>query len=143
MAQIDACIYGRKIKRVFESRLKDIREKYDIKMIDVEILLYFFENQGKTASDLYRALGLNKGQVSTGIDSLCKKNMLVEYDNPEDRRYLRYELTDDGKQTVLEIQKEICNVYKLIVDGVDKEDQHTFFAVGGMICRNIDKNFKE
>ena len=143
MAKIDACIYGRKIKRVFESRLKEVRERFDIKMIDVEILLYFFENKGKSASDLHRELGLNKGQVSTAIDSLCKQNMLVEYENPEDRRYLKYELTDDGKQVVATIQTEICDVYKIITNGLNQEEQQTFFHIGKTICQNIDKNFND
>ena len=101
MEQIDACIYGRKIKRIFDNCLKSIREQYDIRMIDVEILLYFYENKDKTASDLYRELGLNKGQVSTGIDRLCKKKMLLEYENSKDRRYLQYEIQPLGLQVVL------------------------------------------
>lgn len=143
MAQLDACIYARKMKRLFDSRLKEVREEYDIKMIDVEILLYFYENKGKTASDLYRALGLNKGQVSTAIDSLCKQNMLVEHENPEDRRYLKYELTEAGKQVALVIQAEICNVYNMITDGIDEEKQRVFLETGDIICKNIDKKIKD
>lgn len=139
MAQIDACIYARKIKRVFESRLKDLRDKYDLKMIDVEILMYFSENTGKTASDLHRELDLNKGQVSRAIDGLRKLNMLVEFENPEDRRYLRYELADTGKSVVSEVQSEICAIYGRMMEGIDKGMQQTFFEIGKMICENIDK----
>lgn len=139
MAQIDACIYGRKIKKIFDNCLKEIRKKYDIKMIDVEILLYYSENRGKTASDLYRELGLNKGQVSISIDSLCKRSMLVEYVNPSDRRYLKYELSEKGKKVVSVISAETSKVYSAMIVGIDKEKQQTFIEVGEMLCNNINK----
>lgn len=139
MAHIDACIYGRKVKRIFELRLKPVREKYDVKMIELEILLYFYENEGKTASDLYRDLGRNKGQVSVGIDNLCKQEYLMTYINPDDRRYLQYKLLERGTAVVHEVQKEVCNIYKDIMDGISPEDQKRFFEIGLKICESIDR----
>ena len=143
MEQIDACIYGRKIKRIFDNCLKSIREQYDIRMIDVEILLYFYENKDKTASDLYRELGLNKGQVSTGIDRLCKKKMLLEYENSKDRRYLQYEIQPLGLQVVLQIIEETKKIYTIITDSISEEKLQTCYETSMMICDNIDKFYKE
>ncbi|MCQ2499278.1 MAG: ArsR family transcriptional regulator [Lachnospiraceae bacterium] len=141
MAQIDACIYGRKVKKAFEIQLKDVREKNDLKQIEVEILLYFYENEGKTASDLYRELGLNKGQVSTGLDNLTKMGMLKCYTNSDDRRYLQYELLDKGKEIAREVVDNIIKVYDTVLDGFSDEQKKAFYDMGIMICQNIDRYY--
>lgn len=142
MKQMDACIYGRKVKKIFEVELKDIRDKYDIKQIDVEILMYFDENSDKTASDLYRELWLNKGQVSTGIDNLVKKQMLKADVNPSDRRYFKYELLNNGKEVVDEIKKCVDASYAIVMEGIPMEQQKIFFETGKKMCKNVDKYFE-
>jgi len=139
MAQIDACIYGRKIRKLFDNMLKPIREANNLKQIEVEIILYFYENEGKTASDLYRELGLNKGQVSTAIESLCGKEILKTYNNPGDRRSLRYELLDKGKLIAMDMDREINKVYAMALEGVSKENIKSFYETGTIICKNVDK----
>lgn len=143
MHQFDACIYGRKMKKMMDNRLKPLRDKYNIKMIDIEILLYFYEYKDRSASDLYRELGLNKGQVSTGIDNLCKQGMLAAYTNPEDRRYQWYELLEKGKLVTSEVMIEINKVILTVTKGISSEEQGEFCRVGKAICDNIDKYCKE
>ena len=86
---------------------------------------------------------LNKGQVSTGIDRLCKKKMLLEYENSKDRRYLQYEIQPLGLQVVLQIIEETKKIYTIITDSISEEKLQTCYETSKMICDNIDKFYKE
>ncbi len=61
-------------------------------------------NQGGTAGDMVRALGVTKQAASQLIDTLVLRGYLTRQVNPQDRRRMMIELTDRGRSAAAAVR---------------------------------------
>lgn len=85
---------GRKIKKMVELSSEGFRQKYKLKQIEIEVLIYLSTHPGTTASAIVNELDLHKGQLSDALQHLVNLNYAVEYHDPKDHRYVHYETTE-------------------------------------------------
>ena len=136
--KVDIILRGRKIKKILNLVYKHIREKYDLKQIEIEILFYLARTPDANSSDIYRNLYLNKGHVSSAMDSLCTKGYLVSEQDTSNRRYVCYKITNLGNAVVdecFEIRKAIKE--KLYI-GFSEEEKEYMKVIVAKLYDNID-----
>ena len=136
--QIEMLLRGRKFKKMIDNLCEELREKYGLKQIELEILLFFSESPSSSASDIYRDLSLNKGQVSKALDSLCRKGYIQPKQDPDDRRYIKYEMDESCDVVIKEIREISESMTRKLFDGIEKDELDMIKQTTIKLCNNID-----
>ena len=105
--QMEAMLQGGPFKKLLEEQIAELRQKYDMKKAELEIL-YFLSKCGShnTSKDIHYQLMMNKGHISQAVDSLCKRHYIIATPDQQDRRYIHYQLSDSAQQIVEEMAKK-------------------------------------
>ena len=142
--QVEAMLRGGKFRKILESCIIVFREKYDLKKTEVEVLYYFANaDQKDTAKDVTNYLQMNKGHISTTLDGLCKKQLLVSNQDNIDRRIVHYEATDKAGMIIREIKSVVTQLNKDLFEGVSIEDRKALERIATQIAQNIDRIERE
>lgn len=142
--QIDNILRGGQFKMLLEKQLSDIREKYGLKRIELEILYYLSQCKGKnTSTDIHKYLKMNKGHISQAVDCLCKKNYLSAALDQEDRRYVHYTITDQADVIIQDITEKWARLHQRIFDGISREDLEKFRKISEKMKENMEKILNE
>ena len=138
--QIDIILQGGQFKKLLEEQSTELREKYNMKRAELEIL-YFLSKCGthNTATDIYHQLMMNRGHISQAVDSLCRKNYLIAIPDKNDRRYIHYEISDFAKELVTEMTNRREAMNSMILKGVSEEELKVFREVSDKIRKNINE----
>ncbi|WP_394282949.1 MarR family winged helix-turn-helix transcriptional regulator [Frisingicoccus sp.] len=138
--QIDIILQGGQFKKLLEEQSTELREKYNMKRAELEIL-YFLSKCGthNTATDIYHQLMMNRGHISQAVDSLCRKNYLIAIPDKNDRRYIHYEISDFAKELVTEMTSRREAMNSMILKGVSEEELKVFREVSEKIRNNINE----
>ena len=138
--RMEAMLQGSPFKKLLEEQIAELRQKYDMKKAELEIL-YFLSKCGShnTSKDIHYQLMMNKGHISQAVDSLCKRHYIIATPDQQDRRYIHYQLSDSAQQIVEEMAKKRLEMDRRIVEGISEEDLEIFRAVSEKIRKNIEK----
>ena len=137
--ELDMLLRGRKFKRMIENVYKDIREKYSLKQVEVEVLLYLGQMPDLSSTDLAKELSLQKGHISVAMFSLCKKGFLQSEQSQEDRRYVHFRITDEGQKVKEEIERIKDSINHKILEGFSEEDICILRTLCCKILKNVEK----
>ena len=138
--QIDIILQGGQFKKLLEEQSTELREKYNMKRAELEIL-YFLSKCGthNTVTDIYHQLMMNRGPISQAVDSLCRRNYLIAIPDKNDRRYIHYEISDFAKELVTEMTSRREAMNSMILKGVSEEELKVFRKVSEKIRNNINE----
>lgn len=138
--QVEAILYGGQFKRLLEEQSLELRNKYDMKKAELEIL-YFLSRCGdrNTSSDIHHQLMMNRGHISQAVDSLCKRKYIIAIPDKNDRRYVHYEILDSAHDILKEVTKRREEMNRRILEGVSEDELRTFREVSSKIRTNIEK----
>ena len=102
--QMENFLQGGFFKKLMEEQMGDLRQKYDMKKAELEIL-YFLSKCGEhnTPTDIHYQLMMNRGHISQAVDSLCKRQLIVVMPDEKDRRFVHYLLSDAAQEIVAEL----------------------------------------
>ena len=136
--KIDIILRGRKIKKILNIVYKPIREKYDLKQIEIEILFYLARTPNANSSEIYRTLYLNKGHVSSAMDSLGTKGYLISEQDADNRRYVCYNITENGMNIVNECFEIRKSIKQKLFAGINEEEMEFMKILIAKLYDNID-----
>lgn len=138
--QIDSILQGGQFKKLLEEQSAELRQKYDIKRAELEIL-YFLSRCGthNTSSDIHRQLMMNRGHISQAVDNLCRRNYIIAIPDQHDRRYVHYEISDHAQELVAEMTKRREAMNRKILKGVSEEELKIYRDVSRKIRENINE----
>ena len=138
--QIDMILRGGSFKKLLEEQSVELRQKYDMKKAELEIL-YFLSKCGEhdTSTDIHRQLMMNRGHISQAVDNLCRKNYIIAIPDERDRRYVHYKISENAQELVVEMtqRRELMN--QRILKGISEEELRIYREVSEKIKRNIDE----
>lgn len=143
-SSIEGILRGGKFKKLMENRLADLKDRTGLKRVEIEVIYYLSqESEHNTMTDIYRHLQMNKGHISTVMDSLCKKGYVIQRPDPNDRRCIRYTVTDMADEIVKQMDASWENMTQRLMDGISQADLDVFEKVAGQIGQNIEKMLDE
>ena len=136
--QIQRALNGGEFKHLLECRFNDIRKKYDLRKVDIEVL-YFLSNcnNENTPTDIYRRLQINRGHVSQAIDFLCRRNLIFAIPDKKDRRYVHYSVSESARGIIDEIAKVKQDLDRQIFKGISPEEFSAYKKTTEKIIHNI------
>ncbi len=142
--QIDNLLHGVQFKQLMEYRIAEIREKYDLRKVDIEILYYLSKSSGRnTSKDIKTDTKINKGHISQSIDRLQKQGLLIFVPDEDDRRCVHLSITDQARPVVQNIETVWNELNNIIFEGITEEEKQVLSVVAGKIARNMENALKE
>ena len=138
--QLEMTLKGGAFKKLMENRFAEIRGKYGLKRVEIEVL-YFLAKGGEenTPTDAYRKLRINRGHVSQAIDSLCRQGYIYAMPDEKDRRIMHYSVSDAAKTIIADISEIRKKMDDRIFEGVTEEELKALKNVMNKIEHNIKK----
>ena len=127
----------RKLKKILRTRYSDLRKKYEITQLDIELLQYFDQNPDTSASDVIRDLDLNKGNVSTALFKLFRNGLVDGESNDHDRRIIEYHLREKGKAIIRETDAIRDQLLEQLFRGVSEEEKEVLGKIAVKVCNNL------
>ena len=138
--QMESILQGGQFKKLLDVQSAELRQKYDMKKAELEIL-YFLSRCGghNTSKDIHAQLMMNRGHISQAVDSLCRRIYIVAIPDHNDRRYIHYEILYSAKEIVAEMAKRREEMNRQILKGISKEELEIFREVSLKIKNNIEQ----
>jgi DNA-binding MarR family transcriptional regulator len=117
----------RKILRKLEQEVSDqLREQTDccgVSLTQCHAILEIGEFDQTSITDIADFLNLDKSTLSRTIENLVKLGLVNRVTNPEDRRFMKVNLTEQGKKVYDDINNQ-CNNYYLEMFKLIPEEKH-------------------
>lgn len=144
MREVEAILRGGNFKKMVTSQLADVRKKYGLRRVEMEIL-YFLSRCGEknTLKEIAYHLEMNNGHISQAVESLCKQDYLIAVPDRRDRRYVHYLLTDKGKVFNKDMSKKWEEMIEKIFEGITEEQMKVFREVALKIGENMSRILME
>ena len=137
---IEGILRGGKFKRLLEKTMVDAKSKADLNRLELEVIyLLFHYDDITTLTDICRYTQMNKGHISTTLDNLQKKGYVICEGDENDRRYVKYRLTEASEQIRMEVDELWSELLTNIVSGIDEHSLEVFNQVAKQINDNIDR----
>ena len=132
-----------KFKKWYEKKLCGIYEKYDLRKIDMEIVVYL-ANCGKedTARDIANTNMFTKGHISQSVKRLNDLGFVSINLDEKDMRVQHLKLTDNVKPMIKELKEEKDKVASVVFEGVTEEENKIVKKVFDKMCANIMKEMR-
>lgn len=141
---IETILRGGKFKKMITNQFADVKEKYGLKRVEVEILYTLSKcGEDNTLKDLAKRLEMNKGHISQAVDRLCKQGYLTADVDVNDRRYIHYLITDKGKEFNEDVSELWEKMLDMIFEGVTEEQMRIFKEVAYKIGENMNRSLDE
>lgn len=142
MCEMESIIFTNlsKFKKLYEKKLCKIYEKYDLRKIDMEIVVYL-GNCGSedTARDIANTNMFTKGHISQSIKRLAELGFVEINPDRKDKRVQHLKLTENVKPMIEELKKEKDNVATCVFAGITDEENQMLAQVFDKMCANIMK----
>ena len=137
---IESILRGGQFKKLIEISILKIRNKTNRKRVELEII-YFLGCTGEenTMKDICNHLQMNKGHISTALDSLNKQGYVVQQQDSNDRRYVHYTLTNKADDIVKQMKDAWEKLTERLMTGLTKEDIEIFETVSAKLGKNIEQ----
>ncbi|MBR3833162.1 MAG: winged helix-turn-helix transcriptional regulator [Lachnospiraceae bacterium] len=133
-----------KFKKLYERQLCSIYEKYDLRKIDMEIVVYL-ANCGNedTARDIANTNMFTKGHISQSVKRLSDLGFISINQDAKDMRVQHLKLTDNVRPMLKELKEEKDKVASVVFAGVTEEESKVVRQVFDKMCENIMKDMNQ
>lgn len=129
-----------KFKKLYEKRLCCIYEKYDLRKIDMEIIVYLANCGAEdTARDIANTNMFTKGHISQSVKRLSDLEFISITQDDKDMRVQHLKLTDNVTPILKELKSEKDKVAACVFSGVTDEENKVLIKVFEKMCSNIMK----
>ncbi|MEW6195349.1 MAG: winged helix DNA-binding protein [Bacteroidota bacterium] len=96
---------------------------------DIHFLLYLAQNESMKKSEIINS---NITEMSSGIEvikRLLKKELIEDFDDPNDKRSKRVKITAKGIEETKKLTEKFENAHKLITSGIEEEEKFNLLAL--------------
>lgn len=129
---------GKYIFKVHDKLNEKLSSKYGISNFELNILFSLkWNSECDTARDLVEKLKLSKSNVSTAIDSLCKKGYLKGFQDENDRRYIHLKIQESAECIIDEAFKNHNEFMEIVTKGIPEEKIEMCKEVLEQIAKNL------
>lgn len=94
---------------------------YDCTYAQCHIIWETAQEQKISVNELAARLNISKSAVSRTVEDLVNKGYLQRTPNPNDRRYVDIELTENGKRIFKEIELNSRRYFEAILENIPQE----------------------
>lgn len=134
---------GGYFKTLINDIVKNVRKETNLRRVDIEIICYLYRGgDSNTLTDVCNYLQLNKGHISTALDTLDRDGYVTSKQDENDRRYNHYILTSKAVNVASAIEEKWIKMAPQLFEGISEKDFETFKRVSEQMSFNIEKMVK-
>lgn len=131
-------VHAQNFKKTYEIFFSSIKDKYDLTMNEVIVLLYLEKNKVKnTAKDMLNVILSSKSHISKSIDLLVKKEIIKTISDVSDKKINRLKIIPEKQYIIDDILKANTKMTNEIIKGLTKEDIEHFKYCLEVVERNM------
>lgn len=119
--------------RVFQILKKDL-EKYDLTPIQYGVLRSIWSYGYKNPKDIAEKFGIENSTISGILERMENKGLLVRNIDSEDRRFIRIELTEAGRELEKPVNATVDAFNKRVLAPFSKEEVEMLREILGRIA---------
>ncbi len=143
MSTTDYLMNIRRVIKLHESMLKQVCLKYELSLLEANIVSFLYNNPGKdTAADIVELRMLSKGNVSQGVELLVKKGFLLRYQDKEDRRKVHLKLSQKAKPVTDAVELKKQQFHEELFSGFTEEDKKLLEELSQRVMENTKEALK-
>ena len=129
--------------KLFESSLDETCTAYGLSHLEADILAFLKNNPNwDTARDISEYRMIPKANVSLGIDSLFRKNLLVREQDSKDRRLMHLRLTPQADAPVHSIGEARNRFFELPFQDFSEEEKACYIQMNDRILCNAKNSLE-
>ena len=135
---LEGLLQGTQFQKLYNRRIEVLREEYDLRKVDIDILYFLFKSgEHNTSKDISDLNLFNKGHISQSVGRMVKQKLIYIVQDQEDRRCMHIMLTEKALQIVEEITALRKQMYNIILKGVTEEERKVLLQVSRKVNENI------
>lgn len=140
---VEIILRGGQFKQYTQQELAGLREKYDLKRIELEVV-YFLSicGENNTVASMHEYFDANKGHLSQALFTLGKRKLVTAERDKKDRRYTHYHLTEEGIMIAGELKKVWEKIHQELFAGISEEEMACFQRVSRKVYENISRRME-
>ncbi|AZV56517.1 MarR family transcriptional regulator [Clostridium sp. AWRP] len=94
-----------KVSEIIDRFSEECYKRFKLTQVQFKVLYYLYlcGDEGTTSSTLSKKLGVKKPSVTTLIDRMTSKGIVMRQENKNDRRYTKVVITEEGKDILVDI----------------------------------------
>jgi DNA-binding MarR family transcriptional regulator len=136
--RLEIVLKGGDFKRLMDRQFEQIKKKYDLKKVDIEVLFFLSKcGSENTPTDVTKRLNLNRGHVSQAIDMLLRRHLIAAVADENDRRCMHYIITEEAVVLIDEIADVKREMDKQILQGITQEELEFYKKISDKMLQNI------
>lgn len=136
--RLEIVLKGGDFKRLMDRQLEQIKKKYDLKKVDIEVLFFLSKcGSENTPTDVTKRLNLNRGHVSQAIDMLLRRRLIAAVADENDRRCMHYIITEEAVALIDEIADVKREMDEQILRGITQEELEFYKKISDKMLQNI------
>lgn len=125
-------------KQLYQLQFKSLATKYDLNMIEVNILLFLKNNPTlNTARDIVNYRGLAKSNVSNSLEALRKRKLISVQIDKENRRMQRITLLEDARSIANELSSKQIELFTNLQKGFTQEEKELLVQLQERMYQNM------
>lgn len=133
-------VQAQALKRALEGAFEEIREKYNLTMNEVIVLLYLIKNNEKnTAKDIVEDIMISKSHISKSVESLASKKIITRIQDKIDKKMIHLQIIDKDSELIKEIINRNLEINKKVTEGITNEELLILEKTFNKIKENIKK----
>lgn len=117
--------------------------KFDLNLTESMCLSVLGINNISSPKDLARYAGLTTGSTTTLLDRLEKKNIIIRKPNPNDRRGVIIEVTDEYAEKAKEMVQGVQKLHRELFESYSDKDLEVIADFLNRFTGNIETATKE
>lgn len=128
-----------KYKKLYEKRCQEIMKRYDLRIVDIDILYYVAHSGPRNLSKDIVDMGMSKANVSKSVEHLHQKGLVELTEDKEDRRCFHIELTAEAQEVIREVSKIRRALGTVLAEGVSEADREAVVRVLHKVNENMTR----
>lgn len=124
-------------KGLYQELLGPVCKKYNLTDSEVVILLFLAGNDGDTATDIVLRQRLKKSVVSVSLKDLLDRGLISSTYLDGNRKSAHLKVTQKAEEIILEAKKVQDDYYKLLTDGLSKDEKNNLSSYLKIVNNNI------
>ena len=132
------------ITRKVIRRVKKQKEKA-LTPVQIRIVKYLYDNRDKDIfqRDIEKKIAVRRSTASEILKVMEKNGMIKRVDIKDDLRVKKIILVDDYVKRIDELEKNIDDFQRELLQGINSEDLDIFFSVVDKMKENLSRNDEE
>lgn len=133
---------GMLLKKMLDRKIEPTIEKYGLRMVELEILVFLAGDQGDTAKDIVAATRISKAHISKSIDNLKQKGFVTGYADRKDRRIQHLYLQEGAREAVADVLSVYEECREVMLRGMTMEERMIMNKVMKTMTENISRELE-